>query len=127
MHDSELKGSRDVRESEDQLVHVKSRERLRAIPSSIPDYVILLDRNGTILSVVSIESRLAIHRGLSTGEIVGRSIRDFFSPGGALGAIEEVRRVFHTGEKREIKGVVDLPTGLVHSEVSLCAVRGPTC
>ena len=105
------------------LAYPESEERLRAVLPSAPDFIVILDRAGIIVSVVADGSKPAVLHGIPDDEVVGRSILDIVSPERATAALEAVREVFETGEKREIVAAVDLPSGGVRKTVALRAVR----
>ena len=87
MRDSEWQESSGACDRGGSSTSLESMARLQAVLASIPDFVVILDRFGSITSVVAAESMPGVYRGISADEIVGRSILDFVSPGRAAAAL----------------------------------------
>ncbi len=75
---------------------VRFRERFaREILDSIPDMLTVLDRNGTLVELVSAEA--SNHVGVSSSEFIGRNIQAVLSPEACRNVRNNLDNVFATG------------------------------
>ncbi|MFP4053406.1 MAG: PAS domain S-box protein [Phycisphaerae bacterium] len=85
-----------------------SEERLRAILTSTPDVLFVLDCTGRYVDVFTSESQLLA---LPADELLGRTIHEVLPPGVAGPAQEVVDDVLATGQPRKHEYAIDLHTG----------------
>ena len=78
----------------------ESEERYRTLADASPDIIYILDRTGKLLYA---NRTAAAYIGVSPASLVGKTQHDLFPPDKAQHHRERIRRVFETGESREME------------------------
>lgn len=104
----------------------RGEQRLRSILSSLgPIRAVVLDEEGHVVSIFGDSPEIRQQRyGYPRAEVIHMKITDFLYAEDADQTLEQVRKVFTTGEPSEIAAKVVLPNGDFHFNAALQPLRG---